>query len=246
MDYRKSNGIPLWKENDNISLLVSDFDKISHLQKLEVWEVISSICPANELREIIYERAPDAVTWIKCVDTFVLSTALMSLAGYIIGLGDRHPSNIMIQRQTGRVVHIDFGDSFEIALNRERMPEKVPFRLTRMLVNAFGVCGVEGPFRTASECIMRVLRENKSCIIAQLEIFVHEPIFVNKDDGTCREGKTSVLDRVIEKLSGKDPKNPELNDETEHEVETQVNELIKMASDPNRYIDHYSGWCQFW
>ena len=38
----------------------------------------------------------------------------MSMVGYILGLGDRHPSNIMIQRQTGKIVHIDFGDCFEI------------------------------------------------------------------------------------------------------------------------------------
>jgi hypothetical protein len=40
----------------------------------------------------------------------------MSMAGYILGLGDRHPSNIMIERTSGRVVHIDFGDCFEVVL----------------------------------------------------------------------------------------------------------------------------------
>lgn len=30
------------------------------------------------------------------------------------GLGDRHPSNLMLERSTGRVVHIDFGDCFEV------------------------------------------------------------------------------------------------------------------------------------
>ena len=36
----------------------------------------------------------------------------MSMVGYILGLGDRHPSNIMLQRFTGKIVHIDFGDCF--------------------------------------------------------------------------------------------------------------------------------------
>lgn len=30
------------------------------------------------------------------------------------GLGDRHPSNLMLERASGRVVHIDFGDCFEV------------------------------------------------------------------------------------------------------------------------------------
>lgn len=38
----------------------------------------------------------------------------MSIVGYIIGLGDRHPNNIMIQRETGQIVHIDFGDCFDV------------------------------------------------------------------------------------------------------------------------------------
>lgn len=50
-----------------------------------------------------------------------------------------HGSNIMVDRVTGRVVHIDFGDCFEVAMQRDKFPEKVPFRLTRMLVNAMEV-----------------------------------------------------------------------------------------------------------
>ena len=48
----------------------------------------------------------------------------------------RHPSNLMLDRLTGRILHIDFGDCFEVAMTREKFPEKIPFRLTRMLTNA--------------------------------------------------------------------------------------------------------------
>jgi FKBP12-rapamycin complex-associated protein len=50
----------------------------------------------------------------------------------------------MLHRFTGKILHIDFGDCFEVAMRRERFPETVPFRLTRMLVNAMEVSGVEG------------------------------------------------------------------------------------------------------
>ena len=75
----------------------------------------------------------------------------MSMVGYILGLGDRHPSNIMLERHTGKIVHIDFGDCFEIAMRREKFPEKIPFRLTRMLIKAMEVSGIEGNFRTTCE-----------------------------------------------------------------------------------------------
>ena len=59
----------------------------------------------------------------------------MSMVGYVLGLGDRHPSNLMLDRKSGKVLHIDFGDCFEVAMQREKFPERIPFRLTRMLVS---------------------------------------------------------------------------------------------------------------
>ena len=42
---------------------------------------------------------------------------------------------------SGKIIHIDFGDCFEVAMTREKFPEKIPFRLTRMLINAMEVLG---------------------------------------------------------------------------------------------------------
>ena len=53
--------------------------------------------------------------------------------------GCRHPSNLMLDRVSGKIIHIDFGDCFEVAMTREKFPEKIPFRLTRMLLNAMEV-----------------------------------------------------------------------------------------------------------
>ena len=98
------------------------------------------------------------------------------MVGYILGLGDRHPSNIMLERQTGKIVHIDFGDCFEIAMRREKFPERIPFRLTRMLTKAMEVSGIEGNFRTTCENTMRVMRDNKESILAIMEAFVYDPL----------------------------------------------------------------------
>lgn len=100
----------------------------------------------------------------------------MSMVGYILGLGDRHPSNIMMDKLTGALVHIDFGDCFEIAMKREKYPEKVPFRLTRMLVKAMEITGVEGSYRITCEHVLRVLRQNRDSLLAVLEAFVYDPL----------------------------------------------------------------------
>ena len=100
------------------------------------------------------------------------------MVGYVLGLGDRHPSNLMLHRDTGKVLHIDFGDCFEVAMHRDKFPETIPFRLTRMLINAMEISGIEGTFRLTCEKVMTVLRENKDSLIATLEAFVLDPLIL--------------------------------------------------------------------
>ncbi|OMO63404.1 hypothetical protein COLO4_32473 [Corchorus olitorius] len=52
----------------------------------------------------------------------------------------------------------------------------VPFRLTRMLVKAMEVSGIEGNFRSTCENVMQVLRSNKDSVMAMMEAFVHDPL----------------------------------------------------------------------
>lgn len=55
-------------------------------------------------------------------------------------------------------------------MNREKFPERVPFRLTRMLVKAMEVSGIEGNFRSTCENVMTVLRQNKDSVMAMMEV----------------------------------------------------------------------------
>lgn len=62
-------------------------------------------------------------------------------------------------------------------MRRDKFPERVPFRLTRMFVNAMEACGIEGNYRNTCELVMKVIRENKGSLIAILEAFVYDPLF---------------------------------------------------------------------
>ena len=53
------------------------------------------------------------------------NNAVCVQVGYLLGLGDRHPSNLMLDRYSGKLLHIDFGDCFEASMHREKFPEKV-------------------------------------------------------------------------------------------------------------------------
>lgn len=61
-------------------------------------------------------------------------------------------------------------------MTREKFPEKIPFRLTRMLIKAMEVTGIEGTYRCTCESVMSVLRNNKDSLLAVLEAFVYDPL----------------------------------------------------------------------
>lgn len=56
------------------------------------------------------------------------------MIGYILGIGDRHVNNILIDNSTGELIHIDLGIAFEQG-KALPIPETVPFRLTRDIVD---------------------------------------------------------------------------------------------------------------
>ena len=125
---------------------------------------------------MIWIKSKNCETWLTHRTNYSRSLAVMSIVGYILGLGDRHPSNLMMSKKTGKIIHIDFGDCFEVAMKREKFPEKVPFRLTRMLVKALEVSGIEGTFRIISEKVMELLRNNKDSLLAILGSFLYDPL----------------------------------------------------------------------
>ena len=216
----------------------SNVISLSALQRLELFDLIASHTTADELRESIWMHAEFPALWCEHTRNFTNSTALMSLGGYIIGLGDRHLSNIMVQIHTGSVIHIDFGESFESASRRSNLPEKVPFRMTRLFVNALEGCSVNGIFRKSCEDFLYLLRENISPVIAQLEVFVHEPIFSVRSENTDQH---KIISRVFQKLTGADFEYDD-NDGKEMSVPKQIQTLIAVATDKQRYCRHFIGW----
>jgi ataxia telangiectasia mutated family protein len=56
-------------------------------------------------------NGPDA--WYAARLAYTRSTAAISILGHVLGLGDRHGHNILLDTKTGEVVHIDLGVAFE-------------------------------------------------------------------------------------------------------------------------------------
>ncbi|CAO3569415.1 unnamed protein product [Mortierella alpina] len=119
--------------------------------------------------------APEPTEWFATRLRYTRTTAVMSMVGYIMGLGDRHAENLLFDERTGDTVHVDFNCLFEQGKTFPK-PEKVPFRLTNNMVDAMGLSGYDGVFRASCELTLQVLRENSESLIAVLEGFLHDPL----------------------------------------------------------------------
>ena len=177
-DFRDSKKIMLNDEHKRMQHIAPNnlYDSLPMVNKLEVFAYALTNTNGEDLAKILWLKSETSEAWLQRRATYTRSMAVMSMVGYVLGLGDRHPSNLMLDRKTGKVLHIDFGDCFEVAMHREKYPERVPFRLTRMTVNAMEVSGIEGSYRFTCEEVMSVLRENKDSLVATLEAFVHDPL----------------------------------------------------------------------
>lgn len=154
----------------------SKYDELSLIQKVEVFDFALENTRGTDLDRVLWLKSPNSEVWLERRTNYTRSLAVMSMVGYILGLGDRHTSNLMLDQLSGKITHIDFGDCFEVAMHRDKYPEKIPFRLTRMLINAMEVSGIEGNFRFTCERVMRVLRDNRESLMAVLEAFVYDPL----------------------------------------------------------------------
>ena len=175
-DERAKNNILPSAEHRMVYKTFPKFETGTILSKIETFLEALKVNQGTELYNNIWSRAKNCETWLNKRTNYSRSLAVMSIVGYILGLGDRHPSNLMMNRRTGKIIHIDFGDCFEVAMKREKFPEKVPFRLTRILIRALEVSEIEGTFRIICEQIMELLRINKDSLMAILGSFLHDPL----------------------------------------------------------------------
>ena len=91
-----------------------DFDKLTAIQKAEVFGDALAKTQGEDISRMLWLCSQRSEDWLARRTNFTRSLAVMCMAGYILGLGDRHPSNQMLERTSGKIVHIDFGDCFEV------------------------------------------------------------------------------------------------------------------------------------
>ncbi|KAK9431936.1 hypothetical protein V1505DRAFT_30178 [Lipomyces doorenjongii] len=218
-------------------------------------EVAKHVHPA--LRFFFLERFRTPHEWVQSKTVYTRGTAAMSILGYVLGLGDRHCNNILLDTSTGEPVHIDLGIAFEQG-RLLPIPETVPFRLTRDIVDGMGISGTEGVFRRCCEFMLDVLRQEAENIMTVLEVLKYDPLYswtisplrMKRFEDTEDTDPLSKQVTPSPKQDGSEAERALLGTSQKLSktlsVDAVVNQLIQQASDPHNLAMLYFGWTAFY
>ncbi|KAI5952922.1 TEL1 [Candida theae] len=223
-------------------------DKIERLREYQ--KIEAKIKPVLHLFFQDCFLTPDR--WFESRVKYTHGVATSSIVGHILGLGDRHCNNILLDKRNGEPIHIDLGVAFDQG-KQLAIPETVPFRLTRDVVDGFGATGVEGTFKISCQHTMRVLRENRDHIISILDVLRWDPLYSwtlspirrkrlqqeEERSGLQPEQDGSDAGRAVLDVSDKLVANG-------LSTEAVVRELIQEATSPQNLALLYFGWSPFY
>lgn len=159
------------------------------------------------------------------IDPEILNNYIESLAGYcvityILGIGDRHLENLMLDNM-GKIFHIDFGFSMG---EDPKMWNPPPFKLTPGMIEVFGK-NEDSPLRTrfVNRCVTYFfyIRKNAKLILNLLYLTIDSGMIINpKHD---KEINMEALKRVAQKFI--------LQEENDKNAELYFQKLVKSSLD---------------
>ncbi|CEO95235.1 Phosphatidylinositol 3- and 4-kinase [Plasmodiophora brassicae] len=128
---------------------------------------------------------------------FISSVALSSTLGHVLGIGDRHLGNILLNSATGEVVHIDYAVCFDKGMSLQ-VKETVPFRLTANVRHALGPFALLGGSFVKTMCTaMDLLRQQRAHVMEILNALIHQPLLQWDTHQNDLQSKQRNLDRDL-------------------------------------------------
>eukprot|EP00028_Trichosphaerium_sp_Am-I-7-wt_P001244 CAMPEP_0168535906 /NCGR_PEP_ID=MMETSP0405-20121227/19121_1 /TAXON_ID=498012 /ORGANISM="Trichosphaerium sp, Strain Am-I-7 wt" /LENGTH=462 /DNA_ID=CAMNT_0008563587 /DNA_START=274 /DNA_END=1662 /DNA_ORIENTATION=+ len=119
-------------------------------------------------------RSPEAYLQIR--EHFARTLAVFSIGSYIIGIGDRHLDNFLLDLSNGGVIGIDFGHAFGSATQFLPIPELIPFRLTMQLQNFLKPLDSQGLLKHDMVHALSALQGGKEILLGTMDVFIKEPL----------------------------------------------------------------------
>uniref|UniRef100_A0A3B5QWJ4 DNA-dependent protein kinase catalytic subunit n=1 Tax=Xiphophorus maculatus TaxID=8083 RepID=A0A3B5QWJ4_XIPMA len=131
--------------------------------------------PSDLLKRAFLKMCNGPEAFLSLRSHFITSHALLCVSHWVLGIGDRHRSNFMINMETGGMIGIDFGHAFGSATQFLAVPELMPFRLTQQFVNLIQPLKESGLIQSTMVHSLRAFRAEPDLLLNTMDVFVKEP-----------------------------------------------------------------------
>ncbi|KRY20767.1 DNA-dependent protein kinase catalytic subunit [Trichinella patagoniensis] len=180
----------MFTEGPGKILLKAAGEASSPLNHMTYWRSFQNISPETAARRFseVVKKIPDHLLRDQllncCVSPdvfcflrqkFTVSLAIMSIANYLLEIGDRHLGNIVLDTKTGEVIGIDFGYAFGASLQYLPIPELMPFRLTKQFVGVVEPVGMHGLLESTMKYCLKAFRDSSYILLNTMDTFIKEP-----------------------------------------------------------------------
>ncbi|XP_054564392.1 DNA-dependent protein kinase catalytic subunit isoform X1 [Eptesicus fuscus] len=153
------------------------YKRASRTETVTSFRKRESKVPAALLKRAFLKMSTGPEAFLALRSHFASSHALMCVSHWILGIGDRHLNNFMVNMETGGVIGIDFGHAFGSATQFLPVPELMPFRLTRQFINLMLPMKETGVMYSVMVHALRAFRSHPDLLTTTMDVFVKEPSF---------------------------------------------------------------------
>ncbi|XP_054478556.1 DNA-dependent protein kinase catalytic subunit [Anoplopoma fimbria] len=162
----KSNGIALYG---------LAYKKVKRTETVNNFSKVLQYVPSDLLKRAFLKMCNSPEAFLSLRTHFISSHALLCVSHWILGIGDRHLSNFMINMETGGMIGIDFGHAFGSATQFLPVPELMPFRLTQQFVNLMQPLRESGLIQSIMVHSLRAYSAEPDLLLNTMDVFVKEP-----------------------------------------------------------------------
>ncbi|KAI8794714.1 DNA-dependent protein kinase catalytic subunit, partial [Biomphalaria glabrata] len=149
--------------------------KYNYTETIKQFRLLEGTVPWDLSRRALHSMSSSPEAFHVLKSAMIKSHAVICICQYLLGIGDRHLSNFMVDLKTGQLIGIDFGHAFGSATEFLPVPELMPFRLTRQLINLSLPLKVKGQMESTMRHVLRALRADSDLLLRTMDVFVKEP-----------------------------------------------------------------------
>uniref|UniRef100_A0A3Q4MQ59 DNA-dependent protein kinase catalytic subunit n=1 Tax=Neolamprologus brichardi TaxID=32507 RepID=A0A3Q4MQ59_NEOBR len=155
--------------------LVKKMKKAKRADAVNNFMKVLQCVPSDLLKRAFLNMCNSPEAFLSLRSHFISSHALLCVSHWILGIGDRHLSNFMINMETGGMIGIDFGHAFGSSTQFLPVPELMPFRLTQQFVNLMQPLKESGLIQNIMIHSLRAYRAEPDLLLNTMDVFVKEP-----------------------------------------------------------------------